>query len=159
MATAGSNIPALHGLARRLVSDGLIEADAAQEAQEKAAKQKTPLVNYLVENEMVQWVLDPDEVQQRRDRYLTIVLVAREETAESLEFSSRETNQPPVLPAWSLRTGLELETGPPLPPRFPTGPIDVPVNNPAFRTYSIALLLVGVAAGVLVGFLFLRRRR
>jgi type IV pilus assembly protein PilB len=53
MATAGSNTVALHGLARRLVSDGLIEAEAAQEAQEKAAKQKTPLVNYLVENEMV----------------------------------------------------------------------------------------------------------
>ena len=53
MATAGSVPIGLHGLARRLVSDGLIEAEKAVEAQDKAAKQKIPLVNYLVESELV----------------------------------------------------------------------------------------------------------
>lgn len=115
--------------------------------------------DFSVENDMVQWVLDPDQVQQRRDRYLTIALVAREETVGIIEFSSRETNQPPVLPAWGLTTGPEVLSHPILPPRLPTGPIDVPVDNTAFRTYSVALVLVGVTAGVLVGFLFLRRRR
>lgn len=53
MATASSATIGLHGLARRLVGDGLIEAEKAVEAQDKAAKQKIPLVNYLVENELV----------------------------------------------------------------------------------------------------------
>ena len=53
MAKAGMETVGLHGLARRLVSDGLIDADKAIEAQDKAAKRKIPLVNYLVENKIV----------------------------------------------------------------------------------------------------------
>ena len=43
MATASSATIGLHGLARRLVGDGLIEAEKAVEAQDKAAKQKIRL--------------------------------------------------------------------------------------------------------------------
>jgi len=43
---------ALSGLARRLVSDGVITADAAQEAVATSKKNKTPLTKYLVENNL-----------------------------------------------------------------------------------------------------------
>ena len=45
---APSSIP-LSGLARRLVKDGLIGEDTAQEAFQAASKNKQPFVNYLVE--------------------------------------------------------------------------------------------------------------
>ena len=44
---------ALNGLARKLVQDGLLDEGMAQEAQEKAESKKTPLVRYLVENNIL----------------------------------------------------------------------------------------------------------
>ncbi len=43
----------LNGLARKLVSDGLLSDADAQKAQEPAEKKKVPLVGYLVENKLV----------------------------------------------------------------------------------------------------------
>jgi type IV pilus assembly protein PilB len=43
----------LSGLARKLVLDGLLEEEKAIEANEKAIKKKTPLVRYLVENDLL----------------------------------------------------------------------------------------------------------
>ncbi len=43
----------LNGLARRLVSDGLLSDAEAQKAQATADKKKVPLVSYLVENKLV----------------------------------------------------------------------------------------------------------
>ncbi len=43
----------LSGLARKLVLDGLLEEDKAIEAHEQATKEKTPLVRYLVEKELL----------------------------------------------------------------------------------------------------------
>lgn len=43
----------LNGLARRLVSDGLLSDADAQKAQATADKKKIPLVSYLVENKLV----------------------------------------------------------------------------------------------------------
>ncbi len=43
----------LSGLAGRLVADGLIEAEAAQQALDEAAVAKVPLVKHLVDNEIV----------------------------------------------------------------------------------------------------------
>jgi type IV pilus assembly protein PilB len=42
----------LNGLARKLVSDGLLSDADAQKAQEEAGKKKIPLVSYLVENKL-----------------------------------------------------------------------------------------------------------
>jgi len=42
----------LSGLPRRLVQDGIVSEEAVQEAIEKARKAKTPLVSYLVANEL-----------------------------------------------------------------------------------------------------------
>ncbi|MEQ8690394.1 MAG: type IV-A pilus assembly ATPase PilB, partial [Pseudomonadales bacterium] len=44
----------LSGLARRLVDDGVIEADIAVKATEEARKSATPLVTYLVQNGLVE---------------------------------------------------------------------------------------------------------
>ena len=43
----------LTGLARKLVLDGLLEEAAAQQAHQDALKKKTPLVSFLVENNIV----------------------------------------------------------------------------------------------------------
>ena len=43
----------LNGLARKLVSDGLLSDADAQKAQSEAEKKKMPLVSYLVENKLV----------------------------------------------------------------------------------------------------------
>ena len=48
-----SPISHLSGLAKRLVMDGLIAEDLANEAQEKALKRREPLVSYLVENKIL----------------------------------------------------------------------------------------------------------
>ncbi len=42
----------LSGLARKLVADGLMEEDVAQDAFQKAQKKKQPFVSYLVENKL-----------------------------------------------------------------------------------------------------------
>ena len=42
----------LSGLAKRLVMDGLLEAEQAIQAQEKALKKREPFVSYLVENQV-----------------------------------------------------------------------------------------------------------
>ncbi len=52
MSTPATSIN-LSGLARKLVLDGLLEEDKAIEANEQASKKKTPLVRYLVENEIL----------------------------------------------------------------------------------------------------------
>jgi type IV pilus assembly protein PilB len=44
----------LSGLPRRLVQDGIISEDSIQEAMEAARKAKTPLVSYLVQNELAE---------------------------------------------------------------------------------------------------------
>ena len=51
MATTTPNFQ-LNGLARRLVADGLLAEEAAREAQSASLKRRTPLVSYLVENQM-----------------------------------------------------------------------------------------------------------
>jgi type IV pilus assembly protein PilB len=43
-----SNAPVLSGLARRLVNDGLLEADLAKQAMAQAAKERIPFVQHLV---------------------------------------------------------------------------------------------------------------
>lgn len=43
-----SNTPALSGLARRLVSDGLLAQELAQQAQAQAARERVPFVQHLV---------------------------------------------------------------------------------------------------------------
>ncbi len=50
---ASSPVTQLSGLAKRLVSDGLLAEELANEAQEKAAKRREPLVSYLVENKLL----------------------------------------------------------------------------------------------------------
>lgn len=52
MAVTSTNVN-LGGLARKLVLDGLLEQEAAQEAHQGALKKKVPLVSYLVENNIV----------------------------------------------------------------------------------------------------------
>lgn len=52
MAVTTNNVH-LSGLARKLVLDGLIEQEAAQEAHQAAQKEKMPLVSYLVKNNIV----------------------------------------------------------------------------------------------------------
>ena len=52
MAVTQTNVH-LGGLARKLVLDGLLEQEAAQEAHQAALKKKMPLVSYLVENDIV----------------------------------------------------------------------------------------------------------
>lgn len=49
------NTPAtsLNGLARRLVSDNLLDAEAARKAISQSHKEKTPFVNYLVKNNVL----------------------------------------------------------------------------------------------------------
>ncbi len=51
MATTATTIK-LGGLARRLISEGLITDSAAMEAQERAHADRTPLVSYLVKNKL-----------------------------------------------------------------------------------------------------------
>ena len=48
-----SPVSQLSGLAKRLVLDGLLVEELANEAQEKAAKRREPLVSYLVENKLL----------------------------------------------------------------------------------------------------------
>ena len=43
----------LNGLARKLVQDGLLDEETAQQACDQAASDKTPLVSYLVENDIL----------------------------------------------------------------------------------------------------------
>jgi len=52
MAVTSTNVN-LGGLARKLVQDGLLEQEAAQQAHQDALKKKVPLVSYLVENDIV----------------------------------------------------------------------------------------------------------
>jgi len=52
MAVTTSNVH-LSGLTRKLVLDGLIEQEAAQQAHQDALKEKMPLVSYLVANDIV----------------------------------------------------------------------------------------------------------
>ncbi len=52
MAVTTNNVH-LGGLARKLVLDGLLEQEAAQEAHQAALKEKVPLVSYLVANNIV----------------------------------------------------------------------------------------------------------
>jgi len=52
MAVTTSNVH-LSGLARKLVLDGLLEQEAAQQAHKDALKEKMPLVSYLVANDIV----------------------------------------------------------------------------------------------------------
>ena len=52
MAVTSTNVN-LGGLARKLVLDGLLEQEAAQQAHQAALKKKVPLVSYLVENDIV----------------------------------------------------------------------------------------------------------
>ncbi len=52
MAVTTTNLH-LSGLARKLVLDGLLEQEAAQNAHQDAIKKKMPLVSYLVENDIV----------------------------------------------------------------------------------------------------------
>ena len=52
MATPNPKIQ-LNGLARKLVMDGLLEESKALDAQAQAVKDKTPLVHYLVSNNLV----------------------------------------------------------------------------------------------------------
>jgi type IV pilus assembly protein PilB len=51
MATPGAQIQ-LSGLARKLVQDGIITDQQAQQANEASAKKKAPFVSYLVENDI-----------------------------------------------------------------------------------------------------------
>lgn len=51
MAVSENRIP-LSGLARKLVSDGLLDADKAAEAFQEAMGNKTPFVKYLVDNDL-----------------------------------------------------------------------------------------------------------
>ncbi|MDX1568960.1 MAG: type IV-A pilus assembly ATPase PilB [Xanthomonadales bacterium] len=50
MATSSKAVFGLTGLARRLVAEGLIEAEEAQKASDEASKKKIPFVSYLVQN-------------------------------------------------------------------------------------------------------------
>ena len=52
MAVTKSNVH-LSGLARKLVNDGLLEQETAQQAHQDALKEKMPLVSYLVTNDIV----------------------------------------------------------------------------------------------------------
>ncbi len=52
MATSNP-VSQLSGLARRLVSDGLLAEEIANEAQKKALKEREPLVSYLVSNKLL----------------------------------------------------------------------------------------------------------
>ncbi len=53
MATTADSAITLSGLAKRLVTEGLIDQQIALEAHQKANKQKIPLITYLVENALV----------------------------------------------------------------------------------------------------------
>ncbi len=48
-----NNAPALSGLARRLVNDGLLEQDLARQALTQAAREKVPFVQHLVSQHML----------------------------------------------------------------------------------------------------------
>ncbi len=52
MATTNMKV-ALSGLARKLVSDGLLSEDAALKATQGAQKEKAPFVSYVVENKLI----------------------------------------------------------------------------------------------------------
>jgi type IV pilus assembly protein PilB len=52
MATTNIKVT-LSGLARKLISDGLLSEDAAIKAAESAQKEKMPFVSYLVENKLI----------------------------------------------------------------------------------------------------------
>jgi len=45
--------PTLSGLARRLVTDGLLDQELARQAMAQASKEKTPFVLHLVKNAML----------------------------------------------------------------------------------------------------------
>jgi len=51
ISTSSSNN--LSGLAKRLVADGLIDADSAQTALQDSYKQKIPFVTYLVQSKKI----------------------------------------------------------------------------------------------------------
>ncbi len=53
MATSAESAVTLSGLAKRLVTEGLIEQAVAVDAHQKAHKQKIPFITYLVENALV----------------------------------------------------------------------------------------------------------
>jgi len=55
----------LCGLAKRLVSDGLLAEDLANEVQEKALKEREPFVSYLVSNNL----LDSVSIASSASRY------------------------------------------------------------------------------------------
>ncbi|MGE0384831.1 MAG: type IV-A pilus assembly ATPase PilB [Gammaproteobacteria bacterium] len=61
----------LVGLARKLVIDGLLGEDQAQQAFQEAQKKKQPLVAYLVENRMV----DPKEVAHAASNEFGVALL------------------------------------------------------------------------------------
>jgi len=48
-----SPISQLCGLAKRLVSDGLLSEEIANQAQEKALREREPFVSYLVSNNLL----------------------------------------------------------------------------------------------------------
>ena len=52
MATTNMKV-ALSGLARKLVSDGLLAEDDAIKATEGAQKEKVPFVSYVVQNKLI----------------------------------------------------------------------------------------------------------
>lgn len=53
MSTANTNLIGITGITRRLVLDGILEADAARRAQEEAAKERRPLPAWLLEHKLV----------------------------------------------------------------------------------------------------------
>jgi type IV pilus assembly protein PilB len=56
--TSAKSTPSLGGLARRLVQDGIVQEAAVEEAEAAAKQKATPLVSYLVSNQ----IADPREV-------------------------------------------------------------------------------------------------
>ncbi|MGB1885362.1 MAG: type IV-A pilus assembly ATPase PilB, partial [Gammaproteobacteria bacterium] len=52
MAVSSNRVP-LSGLARKLVTDGLLEEEAAAEAFQESLANKVPFVQHLVENDLV----------------------------------------------------------------------------------------------------------
>lgn len=53
MSTANTNLIGITGITRRLVLDGILEADVARRAQEEAAKERRPLPAWLLEQKLV----------------------------------------------------------------------------------------------------------
>ncbi|MBS0226281.1 MAG: type IV-A pilus assembly ATPase PilB, partial [Proteobacteria bacterium] len=52
-AALSQNLLGITGIARRLVLDGTLDADAAREAQDKATAERKPIANYLLEHSLV----------------------------------------------------------------------------------------------------------